>query len=97
MISETHERAEVVIHGRVQGVGFRAWTRDTARDLDLGGQVRNAPDGTVHASFVGSTEAVEKMLGFCATGPAASDVQEVELRSREPANVEKSRAFNILR
>lgn len=60
-------RAE--IHGRVQRVGFRAWTEREARARGLDGWVRNRADGTVEAVFAGSEAAVEAMLAACADGP----------------------------
>src|SRR5262249_52467947 len=59
----------VVIRGRVQGVGYRAWTEYAALDLGLEGWVRNRRDGTVEALFAGSADAVEAMLDACRQGP----------------------------
>jgi len=58
-----------VISGRVQGVWYRAWTREQASRLGLSGWVRNRRDGTVEAVFFGSEEAVEEMLAACREGP----------------------------
>lgn len=68
----------VVIRGRVQGVGFRAWTADEAQALSLAGWVRNRPDDTVEALFSGSPDAVGLMLQACRTGPRAARVDTVE-------------------
>ena len=59
----------VVICGRVQGVGYRAWTECNARALGLGGWVRNWRDGTVEALFCGAAGQVEKMLARSREGP----------------------------
>ena len=53
----------VRIEGRVQGVYYRAWTDETARELGLDGSVRNASDGSVEAVFSGPADKVEEMLG----------------------------------
>jgi acylphosphatase len=66
------------VTGRVQGVFFRAWTREVARELGLGGTVRNLPDGSVVAHFVGPAGAVERMEGRLWEGPPASRVDAVE-------------------
>jgi acylphosphatase len=71
-------RAE--IRGRVQGVGYRAWTADRARALGLAGWVRNRSDGSVEALFAGPADAVEAMLAACLSGPAAARVEAVERR-----------------
>ena len=59
----------VRITGRVQGVWFRGWVCDEARRLGLTGSVRNAPDGSVVALFVGPGTAVAAMLALCREGP----------------------------
>lgn len=77
-------RARAVIRGRVQGVFFRAETRDRARSLGLSGWVRNAPDGTVEAVFQGDRDRIESMLGWCRHGPALAQVDEVQIEWLEP-------------
>ncbi|WP_374598875.1 acylphosphatase [Sphingosinicella sp.] len=67
------------IHGRVQGVWFRAWTLETAQGLGLDGWVRNRIDGTVEALAVGSDEAIEKLIAACHEGPPAAKVERVEV------------------
>jgi acylphosphatase len=78
-------RARVVIRGRVQGVFFRAETRDRARSLGLRGWVRNVPDGTVEAVFEGERERIESLLVWCRRGPALADVDDVEVQWEPPA------------
>lgn len=68
---------EVRIAGRVQGVWFRGWTRGEARDLGLRGWIRNAPDGSVSALFIGPRPAVETMLARCRDGPPLARVEAV--------------------
>jgi len=70
----------VVIRGRVQGVGFRAWTEVTAIELGVEGWVRNRRDGSVEALFVGSEEAVLTMIELCREGPPGAKVDGVEQR-----------------
>ena len=78
-----HLRAQVVIHGLVQGVFFRASTRGEAVRLNVGGWVRNLPDGTVQALFEGEKKKVEEILGWCHKGPSGARVSKVEI-SWEP-------------
>jgi len=75
----------VVIRGRVQGVGFRAWTQHQAELRGLGGWVRNRRDGLVEAVFAGPAEAVELMLKAVAAGPMLARVDSVEASEIDPA------------
>lgn len=77
-------RARVLVAGRVQGVFYRACTRDEARARRLGGWVRNLPDGRVEAVFEGPRPAVEAMVAWCRTGPPLARVRDVEVRWERP-------------
>jgi len=74
----------VLITGRVQGVGFRAWTQEKAEALDLSGWVINRPDGDVEAVFCGPAESVDQMLERCREGPPVASVQEVRILGDAP-------------
>jgi acylphosphatase len=67
----------VVITGRVQGVGYRAWTERHALRRGLAGWVRNRSDGSVEAVFSGDPQAVDDMLLACRHGPRMAEVAEV--------------------
>jgi acylphosphatase len=72
------ERAiRVVIKGRVQGVGFRAFLEHEALRHDIAGWVRNRRDGTVEAVFIGESDAISAMIAECRQGPALADVRDV--------------------
>jgi acylphosphatase len=66
-----------VVRGRVQGVGFRAWTRARAERDGLEGWVRNRRDGAVEAVLAGAPEAVEQMLDALREGPRGCRVEDV--------------------
>jgi acylphosphatase len=68
----------VFIRGRVQGVGYRDWTRRAARERGLEGWVRNRKDDRVEALFVGTPEAVAEMIGACRVGPPSALVESIE-------------------
>jgi acylphosphatase len=70
----------VVIRGRVQGVGFRAWTEYTALERGLQGWVRNCRNGSVEALFDGPSNAVAAMIVACYQGPPGSRVDGVDQR-----------------
>ena len=72
-------RAQVTIHGLVQGVWFRASTKDEADRLGVNGWVRNLPDGSVEAVFEGNKKKVEEMIGWCHRGPSGARVSKVEI------------------
>jgi acylphosphatase len=88
-MSETHTdetvRAHVFVSGRVQGVFYRASTRDAARERDVDGWVRNLDDGRVEAVFEGPEEAVEAMVEWCHTGSSAAVVDDVDVTDEEPS------------
>jgi acylphosphatase len=77
-------RRRVSVRGRVQGVFFRAATRQRARALGVDGWVRNRPDGSVEAVFEGAPEAVEAAVAFCRSGPPGARVLDVEVTREEP-------------
>lgn len=89
-----------VIHGRVQGVGYRAWTEDLAQRLHLEGWVRNRRDGTVEAVFSGPEKAVLAALEACRTGPRGAHVEKVEVDEGDPKLLEQRHPgarFTVLR
>lgn len=75
MIRTVHVR----IRGRVQGVYFRAWTRNQAISLGLDGWVRNCTDGSVEAVVSGPVSAVAGMLTAFHAGPPDAVVEAVEI------------------
>ena len=76
-------RVHVYISGRVQGVFFRAHTRDEAKRLGLTGWVRNMPDGRVDAVLEGDEGAVDAMISWCREGSPDSRVEDVEVIREE--------------
>ena len=69
------------VHGRVQGVSFRAAARAEARRLGLMGFARNEPDGSVAIEAEGNEAALERFVAWCHAGPPAARVERVEVRS----------------
>ncbi len=72
------ERLHAVIHGYVQGVGFRAFAAREGRRLGLAGTVRNRQDGTVEAVAEGERTVLEELLRALQRGPGEAEVQRVE-------------------
>jgi acylphosphatase len=73
----------VIVRGRVQGVGYRAWTEHAARTRSLAGWVRNRRDGSVEAVFAGPAEAVEAMVEACRRGPLLARVDALDQREAD--------------
>jgi acylphosphatase len=69
----------VLIIGKVQGVGFRAWVEDGARERQLRGWVRNKRDGSVEAVLSGNADGVAALIEACETGPRLAVVFHVEV------------------
>ena len=77
-------RRRVIVHGRVQGVGFRFGVVRAAESRGLGGWVRNRPDGTVEAVFEGDAGAVDALVRWCEAGPRGAGVTGVDVADEEP-------------
>lgn len=76
-------RIELRIHGRVQGVSFRAHARERAVALGLVGLVRNRRDGSVELVAEGAPEAIEAIREWSHEGPPWARVERVETRQTE--------------
>lgn len=74
-------RVHVWISGRVQGVGYRYFTTQQAKRLQIKGWVKNLPDGRVEAVFEGRPEAVEAIVQWCHRGAPKAIVQTVMVES----------------
>jgi acylphosphatase len=71
------KHAAITVTGRVQGVWFRRYTLDRARELGLKGFVRNQPDGSVFIRTSGPDEKVDALIAWCWQGSPLSHVEEV--------------------
>ena len=70
------------ISGRVQGVGFRAWTKTIAEKYSLTGWVKNCEDGTVQCELSGEKEVIDSFLEECKKGPSLSSVKKIQKEER---------------
>jgi len=86
------ERLRVVVHGFVQGVGFRFAVERAARSHGVSGWVRNRPDGAVEAVFEGERADVEALVDLCLRGPRGAVVDRVDVTSEVP---EGSAGFRV--
>ena len=84
----SRRRVHVYVSGRVQGVYYRATTRDTARERDVDGWVKNLDDGRVEAVFEGDPEDVDAMVEFCHEGSSRADVTAVDVTAETPEGLD---------
>jgi len=90
----------VVIRGRVQGVGYRAWTEVTALERGLQGWVCNRRDGAVEAVFDGAEDEVAAMIAECRRGPPGARVDAIDQREATADEIALRRGdelFSVLR
>jgi acylphosphatase len=74
----TKGRVHLIIHGYVQGVFYRASTRESAARLGLTGWVRNLPDGNVEALFEGHLDNIHEAIEWCREGPPGANVLKID-------------------
>ena len=74
------------IYGKVQGVFFRDTSQAEAKELNLTGWVRNAPDGTVEMAAEGEDKDLKKFIEWCKYGPDHAEVEKVDAQWLGPAN-----------
>jgi acylphosphatase len=82
----------VMVRGRVQGVGYRAWVEDQATMNGLEGWVRNRRDGSVEALFAGPAQDVAEIVAACRKGPPAARVDAV---TEMPAGADQLRLRRV--
>lgn len=90
---------QVMIRGRVQGVGYRAWVEYQATTSGLEGWVRNRRDGSVEALFAGMPKRVADMVALCRHGPPSARVDSVtsETAGADELNLRKAgEKFSVL-
>ncbi len=74
------ERVNIIVHGRVQGVFYRAMTKEKAIELELNGWVKNRLDGTVEIVAEGSKENLERLVDWTQYGPKHATVTRIEVK-----------------
>ena len=78
----------VKILGRVQGVWYRASTKQKAESLGIKGWVRNTNDGCVEAVFEGEGSLVDEMISWCRQGPPMAQVENIDIKTQNLSNFE---------
>lgn len=77
-------RRRLIVHGRVQGVGFRYTLARQAQSRGVAGFASNRPDGTVEVVLEGEQDAVESLVRWCKEGPRGAVVDGVEVSEEQP-------------
>lgn len=80
------KNVHVFVSGRVQGVWFRANTKQKAEQLGVTGWVRNTHDGRVEAIFEGEEDRIKEMIEWCHRGPPLARIDNVEIKNQNPTN-----------
>lgn len=78
------KRIYIIVHGRVQGVAFRAGVVKAARELGLKGYAKNKNDYTVEIVAEGTEKELELLIAFCRKGPMLAKVEKVDVAFEEP-------------
>lgn len=87
MTGPAHIVVHIVVFGRVQGVGYRAFVEREAGRHCLEGWVRNCRDGTVEALFKGEADVIDDMIAACKRGPSGARVDLIDQRAGSEADL----------
>ena len=87
-------KKHIVINGKVQGVGFRYWLSETAKQKNIYGWVRNKVSGEVEALFIGDETKISDLIELCKKGPSSSKVTKIIVQNYQEEYL--SRSFNII-
>jgi len=82
------------VSGRVQGVFFRAWTKQQADELAVSGWIRNAPDGSVEGHVAGEESTVAELIDRLHIGPPSAVVSRVEVIEVEPEACDRFQVYH---
>lgn len=83
----TEKQYEIIVRGRVQGVGFRYAAQKQARLLGLKGWVENLADGSVRSMVRGAPESCNKYIQWCNSGPSYSWVEGIDIDEKSPSDL----------
>ena len=87
-------KKNIVISGKVQGVGFRYWLYEAAMQKNIDGWVKNKISGEVEALLIGNDTDVNNLIALCKKGPPSSKVTKVKVQNYQNEYLKKS--FNII-
>ena len=86
-------KKNLVISGKVQGVGFRYWMQNLANKNNINGWVKNKMSGDVEALIIGEEKDVQKLIKLCEIGPSSATIHDIRVNDYEHDYLKKG--FNI--
>ena len=87
-------KKHIVITGKVQGVGFRYWLYQAAKQKNIDGWVRNKISGEVEALLIGDDVEIDNLIRLCKKGPPSSKVTKIKVQNYQKEFLKKS--FDII-
>ena len=87
-------KKHIVITGKVQGVGFRYWLYQAAKQRNIDGWVRNKISGEVEALLIGDDVEIDNLISLCEKGPPSSKVTKIKVQNYQKEIIKKS--FDII-
>ena len=87
-------KKHIVITGKVQGVGFRYWLYQAAKQRNIDGWVRNKISGEVEALLIGDDVEIDNLISLCEKGPTSSKVTKIKVQNYQKEFLKKS--FDII-
>ena len=87
-------KKNIVITGKVQGVGFRHWLYKAAVQKKINGWVKNNISGEVEALLIGNEMEIDSLIKLCKKGPPSSKVEKIEVQNYQKKHFGKS--FEII-
>ncbi len=87
-------KKHIVITGKVQGVGFRYWLYQAAKQRNIDGWVRNKISGEVEALLIGDDVEIDNLISLCEKGPPSSKVTKIKVQNYQKKFLKKS--FDII-
>ncbi|KAI0483075.1 acylphosphatase [Xylariaceae sp. FL0804] len=82
------QRVYFLVHGRVQGVNFRYFTANKAKELNITGWCRNTPNDKVEGEAQGDEDSIKQFLKEVNNGPPSAKVMKLDQESRDPQDGE---------
>jgi len=89
-MSIKNRRAELVVHGDVQGVSYRYFARDIAKKMGVKGWIRNEADGSITIIIEGDDDRVSNFVNWCKQGSPMSTIKDVEIKDSKYSGLFKN-------